>query len=168
MHSGTVNTIEKAFSHEVTVGIVAARFNEEIVESLVNGAIKGLVEQGISREKIKIMRVPGAFELPLGVQNMMNQVDACIALGAVIRGDTPHFDYVAGECASGLMQIGLKYNKPVIFGVLTTDNLEQAQARAGGVLDGSGGNKGFDAAMSAIDMLNFFHQVKKNELTETT
>ena len=131
--------------------VVVARFNSGITDKLLSGAREALEKAGAASQQI--FYVPGAFELPFAAQKLASRggFDAVIALGAVIRGDTPHFDYVAGETARGLMQVGLGTGIPVIFGVLTTDTLEQAEARAGG----SAGNKGFDAAMTAIEMARF-------------
>lgn len=132
-------------------GIVASRFNQRIVEPLLDGALDALMQHGIARTDIKIVRVPGAFEIPLVAQRLAasEQFDAVIALGAVVRGDTPHFDYVAGECARGIAKVGLDFSLPVIFGVLTVDDMEQAMARAGG----REGNKGYDAALAALEMV---------------
>ena len=134
------------------IGIVAARFNEFITNKLVSGAIDALKRHGASEENITLAWVPGAFEIPLGAQKMANShnFDAIICLGAVIRGSTPHFDYVAGEVTKGVAQVGLHTGVPTIFGVLTTENIEQAIERAGT----KAGNKGFDAAMTAIEMAN--------------
>jgi 6,7-dimethyl-8-ribityllumazine synthase len=131
--------------------IVVARFNSAITEKLLDGARKALAET--KAEDVEVLYVPGAFELPLAAKLLAHthRFHAIIALGAVIRGDTPHFDYVAGEAARGLQQVALETGLPVAFGVLTTDNLEQAEARAGGVL----GNKGYDAAMTAAEMVSF-------------
>lgn len=132
--------------------IVVARFNRSITEKLLAGACEAL--RKAQAEPPEIYYVPGAFELPLAALKLAeaeDDYDAIIALGAVIRGDTPHFDYVAGEAARGLMQVSLETGVPVVFGVLTTDNREQAEARAGGKL----GNKGFDSAMTAIEMASF-------------
>ena len=133
------------------VAIVAARFNDFIVEPLLNGAVQLLQKHGAEQRAIKIVHVPGAFELPLVAQKLAKSrhYDAVIALGAVVRGDTPHFDYVAGECAAGLLRVSLDTSVPVIFGVLTTDTVEQATDRAGG----KHGNKGADAALTAIEMV---------------
>lgn len=132
-------------------GIIASRFNQRIVEPLLDGALDALTQHGIARTAIKIVRVPGAFEIPLVAQRLAasEQFDAVIALGAVVRGDTPHFDYVAGECARGIAKVGLDFSLPVIFGVLTVDDMEQAMARAGG----REGNKGYDAALAALEMV---------------
>jgi 6,7-dimethyl-8-ribityllumazine synthase len=129
--------------------IVVARFNSGITEKLLAGAQEAL--RTAQAESGDVFHVPGAFELPLAAKRLARSYDGIIALGAVIRGDTPHFDYVAGEAARGLQQVALETGKPVAFGVLTTDTLEQAEARAGG----AHGNKGFDAAMTAIEMARF-------------
>ena len=131
------------------VAVVVARFNEAITNKLLEGAQKALE----GAEKVDVAYVPGAFELPFAALILARKRshDAIVALGAVIRGDTPHFAYVAGEAARGLQQVALETGIPVAFGVLTTDTLEQAEARAGG----SAGNKGYDAAMTAIEMARF-------------
>ena len=138
--------------------ILAARFNSFIVERLVEGAVDTLLRHGTSRDNIEIIRVPGAYEMPLSAQRIARtgQYDSIIALGAVIRGSTPHFDYVAGECSKGLAQVGLAEDIPVIFGVLTTDTIEQAVERAGT----KAGNKGAEAAMSAIEMISLFNKLQ--------
>jgi len=131
------------------IAVVVARFNEAITSRLLEGAQKAL--QGAAH--VEICYVPGAFELPFAAKVLAGQMsfDAIVALGCVIRGGTPHFEYVAGEAARGLQQVALETSVPVAFGVLTTDDLEQAEARAGG----SAGNKGYDAAMTAIEMARF-------------
>lgn len=137
-------------ARDLRIGIVAARFNEFIVDSLVRGAVDALVRHGAGEKDITLVRVPGAWELPWAVKKMAasRRYDAIIALGAVIRGATPHFDYVAGECVKGIAQAGLAGDMPVAFGVLTTDTIEQALERAGT----KAGNKGADAALAAIEM----------------
>lgn len=134
------------------VAIIAARFNEFIVSKLVSGAVDGLIRHGASEGDITLVRVPGAFEIPLAAGRMAarSDVDAVICLGAVIRGSTPHFDYVCAEVSKGVAQASAVTGKPVIFGVLTTESLEQAIERAGT----KAGNKGFDAAASAVEMAN--------------
>ncbi len=134
--------------------VVASRFNSFIVEQLEGGAIDALVRHGANREDICLVKAPGAFELPMVVQKVaaMKKYDAIIALGAVIRGGTPHFEYVAGECVKGIASVSLQYNVPVSFGVLTVDSIEQAIERAGT----KAGNKGAEAAMSAIEMVSLF------------
>ncbi len=141
-------------------GIVVARFNSFIVESLLSGAIDALKRHGgVREEDIEVVRVPGAFELPLAAQAMAanRQYDAIIALGAVIRGSTPHFDFVANEATKGLASVGLNHNLPIIFGVLTTDTIEQAVERAGT----KAGNKGAEAAISAIEMVSLLRKLKQ-------
>lgn len=146
-----VKKIEAELSaRDLRIGIVAARFNDFIVDSLIRGAVDTLVRHGASEKDITLVRVPGAWEMPWAVKKMAagKRYDAIIALGAVIRGATPHFDYVAGECVKGVAQAGLAADVPVAFGVLTTDTIEQALERAGT----KAGNKGADAAMAAIEM----------------
>ena len=137
--------------------LVVARFNSFIVESLLDGAIDTLKRHGANEADITIVRVPGAFELPLALEKVAagGKYEAIIALGAVIRGGTPHFDFVAGECVKGMAQVTLKHAIPVAFGVLTTDTIEQAVERAGT----KAGNKGAEAALSAIEMVNVLRQL---------
>ncbi|MGA9853828.1 MAG: 6,7-dimethyl-8-ribityllumazine synthase [Gammaproteobacteria bacterium] len=141
----------------VHIAIVAARFNAVVVDKLVNGALESFHTQGVRDENLTVVRVPGAFEIPLAVKKLAGsgQYDALIALGAVIRGETPHFDFVAGECAHGIAQVSLESGVPVAFGVLTCDTLEQALARAGG----SAGNKGADAALTALQMAGLLRKL---------
>ncbi len=136
------------------VGIVVGRFNGEITSKLLDGAIAALEEAGVERDRIEIVPVPGAFELPLGAMALARtrQYSCVVAIGCVIRGQTPHFDFVAGEAASGLQLVALETGIPVAFGVLTCDNREQAEARAGGAY----GNKGTEAARSALEMADVF------------
>ena len=148
-------TIEGEFNiGQARIGIAVSRFNGFIVESLLAGAVDALVRHGINETAIDVVRVPGAFELPLAVQAMakQGQYDAIIALGAVIRGATPHFDIVAGESAKGLSAVALATGIPVINAVLTTDTIEQAIERAGT----KAGNKGADAALAALEMVNLY------------
>ena len=156
-----VNVIEGDFApQEAKYGIVVARFNSFIVESLLAGAIDALKRHGaVKEEDIDIVRVPGAYELPLAAQAMAanGDYDAIIALGAVIRGSTPHFDYVAGEASKGLANVGLSHELPIIFGVLTTDTIEQAIERAGT----KAGNKGAEAALSALEMVSLLRKIRK-------
>ncbi|HDY84050.1 MAG TPA: 6,7-dimethyl-8-ribityllumazine synthase [Halieaceae bacterium] len=142
---------------ECNIAIVAAEFNHFIVQQLVDGALDALQRNGVAEANITVAWVPGAFELPLAAEVLASRGvhDAVIALGAVIRGGTPHFDYVAGECSRGIAQVGLKHALPIIFGVLTTDNIDQALERAG---SGSG-NKGFDTAVAALQMIAFLDRV---------
>lgn len=139
-------------------GIVLARFNEFIGERLLEGAVDALVRHGAERSHIEIARVPGAFEMPLGLKQMAasKKFDALIALGCVIRGETPHFTYVAGEAARGIAQVGQQFDIPVGFGLLTVDSIEQAIARAGS----KAGNKGADAALAAIEMVNLMKKLR--------
>ncbi|MGI9264842.1 MAG: 6,7-dimethyl-8-ribityllumazine synthase [Gammaproteobacteria bacterium] len=145
-------------ARDLRIGIAAARFNSFIVEQLVAGAIDTLGRHGMRERDITLVRVPGAWELPIVVQRMAasRRFDAIIALGAVIRGATPHFDYVAGECAKGVTQASMSHDVPVTFGVLTTDTIEQAVERAGT----KAGNKGADAAISAIETVNLLRQLE--------
>jgi 6,7-dimethyl-8-ribityllumazine synthase len=140
-------------------GIVVGRFNSFVVESLLDGALDTLKRHGASEKDIEIVRVPGAFEIPLACKQMAagKKYDAIIALGAVIRGGTPHFEFVAGECGKGLAQVMLEYGIPVAFGVLTVDTIEQAIERAGT----KAGNKGVEATLSAIEMVNLMPQLSK-------
>ena len=133
------------------VALVASEFNHFIVQQLVDGAVDALSRHGVEQQDISLVWVPGAFELPLAADLLASagRFDAVIALGAVIRGGTPHFDYVAGECSRGLANVGLKHGLPVIFGVLTTDTVDQALERAGS----GAGNKGFDTAVAAMQMI---------------
>ncbi|HIU63872.1 MAG TPA: 6,7-dimethyl-8-ribityllumazine synthase [Candidatus Avacidaminococcus intestinavium] len=134
------------------IGIVAGRFNEFITSKLLSGAIDSLVRHGAEQEDITVAWVPGAFEIPLLAKKMAatKKFDALICLGAVIRGSTPHFDYVCSEVSKGIAHVSLDYDIPVAFGVLTTENIEQAIERAGT----KAGNKGTDAALTAIEMAN--------------
>ncbi len=137
--------------NDLNIAIVASRFNRFIVDQLVEGAADALKRHGIDEDRLLLVWVPGAIELPLLADQLASsgRFDAVIALGAVIRGGTPHFDYVAGECARGLTRVALDNGLPVTFGVLTTDTVEQALERAGT----GEGNKGYDAAMTAIEMV---------------
>ena len=134
--------------------IVAARFNEIIVNKLLGGAVDGLVRHGVEEENITAAWVPGAFEIPLAAQKMAatGKYDAILCLGAVIKGSTSHYDYVCAEVSKGIATVSLSSGLPVLFGVLTTDNIEQAIERAGT----KAGNKGYDVAVSAIEMVNLF------------
>ncbi|MFW5982263.1 MAG: 6,7-dimethyl-8-ribityllumazine synthase [Halanaerobiaceae bacterium] len=141
----------------IKVAIVVARFNEFISGKLLEGAIDGLKRHGVSEEDISTVWVPGAFEIPLAAKKLArsDNYDGVICLGAVIKGETPHFDYVSAEVSKGVAHVGLEVEKPVIFGVLTTDSIEQAISRAGT----KSGNKGFDAAMTLIEMVNLFREI---------
>jgi 6,7-dimethyl-8-ribityllumazine synthase len=154
-----MQVIEAGYSaHGKKIAIVVARFNSFIVESLLSGAIDTLQRVGnIAEQDITVVRIPGAFELPLAVQRVAasKKYDAIVALGAVIRGGTPHFEYVSGECVKGIAQVSMQYDLPVAFGVLTVDSIEQAIERAGT----KAGNKGGEAAMSALEMINVLEQL---------
>lgn len=140
-------------------GIVAGRFNEFIVEQLVKGATDALLRHGVNEKDIEILYVPGAFEIPLAAKRMASSGDyqVIIALGAVIRGSTPHFDYVAGSCVRGLADVQYHHDIPLGFGVLTVDSIEQAVERAGT----KAGNKGADAALAALEMANVLAQLER-------
>jgi len=165
-------------ARDLRVAIVAARFNAFIVDRLLDGAVEALRRYGADESNIVVVRVPGAFELPIAAKKLAatGRYHAVVALGAVIRGDTAHFDYVAGECASGLTQASLATNVPISFGVLTTDNVEQAMERAGlqvktgeagsrpqadTHVDTLTGNKGADAALCAIEMANVLRAIER-------
>lgn len=153
-----ITTIEGTFTAaDARYAIVVARFNSFIGEALVQGAVDTLRRHGVQEKNITLLRAPGAYELPLVCQRLAQakKHDAIIALGAVIRGATAHFDVVAGESAKGLSQVSLKENVPVINGVLTTENIEQAIERAGT----KAGNKGADAALAAIEMVSLLKQI---------
>jgi len=141
------------------IGIVAARFNDFITSRLVDGALDGLQRHGVAEGDIEVLKVPGAYEIPLAAKGLASskKYHAIICLGAVIRGATPHFEYVSAEVSKGVASVSLEANLPVIFGVLTTDTIEQAIERAGT----KGGNKGWDAALAAIEMANVMNQVAK-------
>jgi 6,7-dimethyl-8-ribityllumazine synthase len=138
-------------------GIVVSRFNDFITDKLLGGAVDALIRTGASDEDITVMRVPGAFEIPMAAKKaaVSGAYDAVICLGAVIRGSTPHFDYVAAEVSKGVASVGLETGVPVAFGVVTTDTIEQAIERAGT----KAGNKGWDAAITAIEMVNLSKQI---------
>jgi 6,7-dimethyl-8-ribityllumazine synthase len=142
---------------DARIAIVAARFNDFIVDSLLKGALRCLNGHGADDADIEIVRVPGAFEMPLAVDRLAasRRFDGIIALGAVIRGGTPHFDYVAGECVRGIAAAGQRHGVPVGFGVLTVDTIEQAIERAGT----KAGNKGEEAALAVIEMINLLRRV---------
>lgn len=153
-----MNVLEgKLIASELRLGIVVGRFNEFIGSKLLDGAIDAAVRHGILKEDITVAWVPGAFEIPLVAKRMVNSgaYDAVVCLGAVIRGNTPHFDYVASEVAKGIAQVSLQSEKPVIFGVLTTDSIEQAIERAGT----KAGNKGAEAVNTAIEMVNLLEKI---------
>jgi 6,7-dimethyl-8-ribityllumazine synthase len=146
-----------------TFGIVVSRFNNFITKRLLDGSIDGLTRHGVSKDDIDVFWVPGSYEIPSAALKIAQskKYNAVICLGAVIRGETPHFDYVATESAKGVTQVGLTTGIPVIYGIITTDTLEQAIDRAGAKT----GNKGTEAALSAIEMVNLFDQIQTNVKT---
>jgi 6,7-dimethyl-8-ribityllumazine synthase len=150
----------RELGNDMSIAVVAGRFNHFIVDELVSGARDALARQGIDESRQAVVWVPGAFEIPLAADRLAasGKYDAVIALGAVIRGGTPHFDFVAGECASGLTRVSLDHGIPVTFGVLTTDTVEQALERAGT----GEGNKGYDAAMTAIEMVETLRAMEQH------
>lgn len=153
-----IKVIEGDFSaNTAKFTLVAGRFNSTIVDGLVDGAVDTLRRHGVPEANIALVKVPGAYELPLAAKRVAQkgEADAIIALGAVIRGGTPHFDFVAGECSSGLARVGLDHDIPVSFGVLTTDTIEQAVERSGT----KAGNKGADAAMTALEMVSLLRSI---------
>jgi len=154
-----IQTIEGNLTpNEGRYAIVVGRWNAFVVESLLEGAVDSLLRHGVEEENITIVRAPGAFEIPLVVQKVAatEKFDAVIALGAVIRGGTPHFEYVAGECTKGLATVSMEYGIPVSFGVLTVDSIEQAIERSGT----KAGNKGEEAAMSAFEMVSLLNALE--------
>jgi 6,7-dimethyl-8-ribityllumazine synthase len=144
-------------ARDLRFAIVASRFNDLVVDSLIRGAVDALLRHGANEKQIEIIRVPGAFDLPFVVRRVATskRYDAVVALGAVIRGATPHFDYVAGQCAAGLARVSEETGVPVAFGVLTTDTIEQAFERAGT----KAGNKGADAAVVALELANLLRRM---------
>lgn len=146
-------------ARDLRFAIVASRFNEFIVASLIRGAVDALERHGAARKQIELIRVPGAFEMPVVIGRLLakRRFDAIIALGAVIRGATPHFEYIAAECASGLARLSIESGIPIAFGVLTTDTIDQAIERAGTRSDN---NKGAEAAVTAIEMANVLRRLE--------
>jgi len=153
--SGTPTGAERRFA------VVASRFNHQIVEKLVDGALDALVRHGTAVDDIDVVWVPGAWELPITARHLLasERYSALVVVGAVIRGDTPHFDYVAGEASRGLSLASTDFDTPIGFGLLTCDNNEQAEARAGG----AHGNKGWDAALAALEMSNLFDRLDASD-----
>ncbi len=155
----SIKTIEGVLhADQARFCLVVSRWNAFIVESLEKGAVDALLRHGVAEEQLTIVRVPGAFEMPVACEHIAKRggVDAIVALGAVIRGGTPHFEYVAGECVKGMAQVSLKYGIPVAFGVLTVDSIEQAIERAGT----KAGNKGAEAALSALEMVDLLRRLE--------
>lgn len=154
-----VRVIEgKLWGEGFRFGIVMSRFNGFITERLLEGALDGLLRHGVREEDIDILKVPGSFEIPLAAKRLagLDQYQAIICLGAVIRGATPHFDYIAGEVSKGVASIAIETGVPCIFGILTTDTIEQAVERAGTKM----GNKGWEAALTAVEMVNVFARLQ--------
>ncbi|MEN3027270.1 MAG: 6,7-dimethyl-8-ribityllumazine synthase [Chlorobiota bacterium] len=149
----------KLYGEGVSIAIVVARWNELVTERLLAGALIALRQHGVADDAITVVHCPGSFEIPLVVQELARsgRYDAVIALGAVIRGGTPHFEYIAAQAAAGIMQSALQARIPCVFGVLTTDTLEQALERAGGKL----GNKGAEAALTALEMVNLLQRLRE-------
>lgn len=154
-----IKDIARPIASDFSVAIIATRWNSEVVDSLVEAALETLSQIGIEDENVAIFRVPGAFELPLAARKAaeIKCYDAIICLGCVVRGETPHFDFVAGEAARGIGNVAADFGLPVSFGVLTTDTMEQAMDRAGG----KHGNKGAEAANAAIDMIHVLRQLDR-------
>ena len=138
------------------IGVVASRFNQEVTDLLLKGAVEALGGAGLASDRIVVVSVPGAFEIPGTAQVLSDIVDAVVTLGCVIRGETEHFTYVASAVQQGCVRVSLDTGKPIIFGVLTTENLEQARERAGG----GAGNKGAEAAMDAVEMANLYRSLR--------
>lgn len=138
-------------------GIVVSRFNDFITSNLLSGALSAFKEQGVDEQSLEVVRVPGAFEIPQAAKKLCSshEFDAVVCLGAVIKGETPHFDYISAETSRGVGQVGLEFNIPVLFGVLTINNLEQAVARS----DSNSSNKGREAALAAVEMANLFRKI---------
>lgn len=155
-----IKSIEGATDEtDYTIGIVVAKWNSFITDKLLEGSLDVLKNKGFQDEQIKVVRCPGAYEIPLTAQKLLGKVDGVVALGAVIQGDTPHFDYVCDAVNRGVSELNLKTGKPVSFGVLTTDNVEQAQERTGS--DSSSGNKGAEAALALLEMISVINKIEK-------
>lgn len=154
-----MNEIKGEFSgsEQYTVGIAVARWNSFVTEKLLEGALRALKDRGVKEENIFIARCPGAYEIPLTVSRLAEKADGVIALGAVIRGETPHFEYVCNAVNTGVNELNMRTGKPVTFGVLTTDTVEQARARADA--ESEKGNKGTEAALALLEMLSVIKQI---------
>lgn len=160
-----MNTIKgKLIATDMKFGIVVARFNEFMVKGLLEGALNALIQHGASPDDITVLWVPGAFEIPLIAQEMAEsgKFDAVVCLGAVIRGDTPHFEYVCGPTASSIANVSLSTRVPIMFGVLTTENIEQTIERAGC----KAGNKGYDVTVGAIEVVDVLRQIKSKKTSK--
>ena len=156
--------VYEGFLHKASkfkFGIVASRFNSTLVDRLIEGALDCLNRHGVPKENVILLRVPGAWEIPLAVKKLIKrpEIDAVVALGVVIRGATPHFEYVAAEVSKGLASISLEVEKPVTFGIITADDLEQAIERAGTKM----GNKGWEAAIAAIEMVDLLDSLNRTD-----
>lgn len=151
----------KATSNE-KIGIVVSKFNEFVTGKLLDGAIQTLIKNGVEANNIDVLKVPGAFELPTAASSMLStkKYNAVICLGAVIRGETPHFDYICSSISNQIARLGVKSKLPVIFGVITTDTIDQAMDRSGG----SVGNKGSEAAIAALEMIDVLRQIKTEDI----
>jgi 6,7-dimethyl-8-ribityllumazine synthase len=149
---------KEAYDGPVKIAIVASRYNSFIVDRLYAGTIKKLKQNGVEDDAITVVKVPGAFEIPVAVQALLdkNEFNAVITLGAIIRGETPHFDYISNECTHGISQLAINSGVPVIFGVLTVDNAKQAIDRAGD----EESNKGYEAAAAALEMIGILEKIK--------
>ena len=140
------------------IAIVASRFNDEIVSGLLEGAVECLARHGANADRIDVYRVPGAFEVPSAVARIVDGYDAVVALGCLIRGDTPHFDFISAQTTNELSRIAVDHGKPVAFGVITCNTLDQAIARSTGA-----GNKGWEAALAAIEMANLYREIEQKQ-----
>lgn len=155
-----VNIIEGSTDkNDFTIGIVVTKWNSFITDELLDGALNTLHAKGFSNAQITVARCPGAYEIPFTARKLLERTDGVITLGAVIRGDTPHFDYVCDAVNQGVTELNLEGNKPVVFGVLTTDNVAQAQERSG--LKGDKGNKGVEAALALLEMISLTEQLEE-------
>ncbi len=165
--SGTPHSLHKEnpqhlpSAHDMRLGIVVSKWNREVTENLLDGALQCLVKQGADANNILVHWVPGSFELPLAAAQILREkeMDAVLCLGCVIQGETRHFEFICQAVAQGIMQVGLQFQKPVVFGVLTTQNLDQAMARSGGSL----GNKGIEAAVTALEMVSLSRSLSQEK-----
>ncbi|HIF51475.1 MAG TPA: 6,7-dimethyl-8-ribityllumazine synthase [Thiotrichaceae bacterium] len=148
----------KPCKESVNIAIVISRFNSYVVDRLYDGALKSLEANGVNTDAVTVVKVPGAFEIPVAVKTLLdqNEFDAVITLGAVIRGETPHFEFISNECTHGISELAMNSGVPIIFGVLTVDNAEQAMDRAGD----EESNKGYEAASAALEMISVLEQIK--------
>jgi 6,7-dimethyl-8-ribityllumazine synthase len=160
IRKGNKRTYSRLALQGARFAVIATRYNEFVVDSLLKGCMRVLQHNGVSTDRIQLVRVPGAYELPFAARELAAQqrYHAIIALGAVIRGQTPHFDYICGACAKGLMDVGIRYGVPVAFGVITANNRKQALERAS---EGEESNKGVEAAYAAIEMVSLLRGLRK-------